>query len=217
MKLHPVFQNLRWKLLALAIAVGLWAAFVSSPELVTFVSAPLQYQNMPQDLEMSADAPERVYLEVRGLSARLRSFDPSRTAVVLNLSAVQHAGEYTFTVDGNHVDLPVGLRLERAVPGQVRLRFEHRVAAQVPVRVRLSGAPPEGYRVARQQVRPRSLTIVGPETRVKRVEYVETDPIDLARAGRETQFHVHTFIPDPQVRFVSPSAVDVVVSLERTR
>jgi YbbR domain-containing protein len=83
--------------------------------------------------------------------------------------------------------------------------------------VRFSGTPPAGYRVARQQVHPRTLTIVGPETRVKRVEYVETDPIDLARSGGETQFHVHTFIPDPQVRFVSPSAVDVLLSLERTR
>lgn len=215
MKIPPLLQNLGWKLLALGIAVVLWAAFVSSPVLVTFVSAPLQYQNMPQDLEMSADAPERVYLEVRGPSARLRSFEPSRTAVVLNLSGVQRAGEYTITVEQNHVDLPVGLKLVRAVPGQIRLRFERRLEADVPVRVRFSGPPPDGYRVASEEVRPQVLRIAGPESRVQRLEYVETDPIDLPRASGTVHFHVHTVVPDAQVRFLSPAAVDVTVSLER--
>lgn len=216
MKLPGLFQNLGWKLLAVAIAVVLWAAFISSPALVTFVSAPLQYQNMPQDLEMGGEAPERIYLEVRGPSARLRSLDPSRMAVVLNLSGVQRPGEYTFTVEQNHVDLPVGLTLVRAAPGQVRLRFERSTTANVPVHVRFSGPPPAGFRVAHQEVRPELLTIIGPESRVRQVRYVETDPIDLSHAVGNAPFHVHAFVAEPQVRFVSPPAVDVVVSLEKT-
>jgi hypothetical protein len=216
MRFPALFQNLRWKLLAVAIALMLWAAFISSPALVTFVSAPLQYQNMPQDLEMGGEAPERVYLEVRGPSSRLRSFDSSRMAVVLNLSGVQRPGEYTFTVEQNHVDLPVGLTLVRAAPGQVRLRFERSTAADVPVRVRFSSPPPAGFRVAHQEVRPQVLTIVGPESRVQQVRYVETDPIDLSHSMGKVQFHVHTFVADPQVRFKSPPVVDVVVSLEKT-
>ena len=216
MKFPALFQNLGWKLLAVAIALALWAAFISSPALVTFVSAPLQYQNMPQDLEMGSEAPERVYLEVRGPSSRLRGFDSSRMAVVLNLSSVQHPGEYTFTVEQNHVDLPVGLTLVRAAPGQVRLRFERSTAADVPVRVRFSSPPPAGFRIAHQEIQPKVLTIVGPESRVQQLKYVETDPIDLSHSMGKAQFHVHTFAADPQVRFKSPPAVDVVVSLERT-
>jgi YbbR domain-containing protein len=171
---------------------------------------------MPQDLEMGSEAPERVYLEVRGPSSRLRGFDSSRMAVVLNLSSVQHPGEYTFTVEQNHVDLPVGLTLVRAAPGQVRLRFERSTAADVPVRVRFSSPPPAGFRIAHQEIQPKVLTIVGPESRVQQLKYVETDPIDLSHSMGKAQFHVHTFAADPQVRFKSPPAVDVVVSLERT-
>lgn len=215
MILRPLFQNLGWKLLALAAAVVLWAALISSPELVTSVSAPIQYQNVPPDLEMNSDAPARVHLDIEGPAARLRNVDPSRAAVLLNLSAVQGPGEYTFSVERSRIDLPADVKLLRAVPGQVRLRFERRGTAGVPVRVRFSAPPPEGYRIGRQQVSPQTLQIVGPESRIKQVEYVETDPIDLSRVVGNAQFRAHTFVADPQVRFLSSSVVEVVISLEK--
>ena len=67
MKFPALFQNLGWKLLAVAIALMLWAAFISSPALVTFVSAPpppaatleaLDYDNATGTLTLSlAGAP----------------------------------------------------------------------------------------------------------------------------------------------------------------
>jgi YbbR domain-containing protein len=210
-----LFHNLGWKLLALALAVVLWAVFIGSPELVTSVSAQIEYQNVPPDLEMSSDAPARVHLDVEGPSARLRSVDPSQTAIILNLSAVQRPGEYTFAVERSHIDLPNDVKLLRAVPGQVRLRFERRGTAEVPVRVRFSAPPPEGYRIGRQQVRPQTLQIIGPESRIRQIGYVETDPLDLSRVVGSAQFRVHTFMPDPQVRFLSSSLVEVTISLEK--
>ncbi|MGE5570804.1 MAG: YbbR-like domain-containing protein [Rhodospirillales bacterium] len=215
--IRVLLNNIGWKLLALGIAVALWLIFVGSPELLTSVIAHIQYQNVPAGLEMSSDAPERIYLEVKGPAARMRNFDASRTAVVFDLSGVHRAGAYTFKVDpSNIVDLPAGMELVRAVPGQVRLQFEQRVSAEVPVRVRFSSPPPEGYRVVREVVNPPRLAIIGPESRVRQVGYVETDPIDLSRTVGETQFRVHTFIPDPQVRFVSSPEVEVTVGLEKT-
>jgi YbbR domain-containing protein len=216
MTLRPLFQNLQWKLLAVLIALLLWAAFVGSPELVTSVSAPIQFENMPPNLEMGADTPGRIYLEVQGPSSRLRGIEPARNAVVLNLSNVRGPGEYTFTVQQNNTDLPAGLKLMRAVPGQVRLRFEYRVAADVAVRARFSSPPPEGYRIGNQEVVPKTLRIIGPETRVKQIGYVETDPIDLSRVQGKAQIHVHAFLPDPQVRFESAPAVEVTITLEKT-
>jgi len=208
-------HNLGWKALALLVAVGLWVIFVGRPELDTSVSAPVQYQSMPADLEMSAEAPERIYLEVQGPAARLRSFDPSGAAVVFNLAGVQTPGEYTFTVERSQIDLPFGLKLVRAIPSQVRLRFERRVEVDVPVRIRFSDPPPEGYRIRRQAVVPRTLRIAGPEMRVRRIGYVETDPISLSRAVGVAQFRVHTFVVDSQVRFVSLPVVQGEVNLEK--
>ncbi len=211
-----LLNHVGWKLFALAVACALWVTFAGSPELVTSVSAPVEFQNMPQDLEMSSDTPERIYLEVRGSSSRLHGFELSHTSVVLNLASVRGPGEQTFTLDRGNIDLPYGVSLVRAIPGQLRLRFEALKNAEVPVRLRFSHPPPAGYRVSRASVEPPKVKIVGPESRVKDVGYAETDPINLANGAFRSEFRVHTFIPDPQVRLVSSPVVTVKIELEKS-
>jgi len=53
--LQLVFHNLGWKLLALAIAVVLWALVASEPELSEFATVRLEYRNLPEDLEIGSD------------------------------------------------------------------------------------------------------------------------------------------------------------------
>ena len=154
--------------------------------------------------------------EISGPAARLHEADLTNRRVVLNLESVLRPGERTFTIERRNIDLPAGLSLVRAIPAQVRIAFERSVSASVPVRVRIAVPPPEGYRVARQQALPNALRIVGPESRVRQVESVDADPIDLSRTVGKARFQVHAFVADPQVRFVSSPLVEVSVSLEKT-
>ncbi len=214
--MRKLAQTVGWPLFALASAFALWVTFVASPELVTSISVPVQYENLPTGLEIASALPERVHLEIRGPSAGIRRVDPSSAAVVVNLGAVHQPGERTFTLERHDVDLPPGVHVVRAIPGQLRLSFERRIEAQVPIRVRFAQPPPEGYRIAAEHVRPGVLKIAGPESRVRLVQSVETDPIDLSHVIGKAHFQVHTFLGDPQVRFVSPPVVEVSVTLEKT-
>jgi YbbR domain-containing protein len=185
------------------------------PGVATSVSAPVEYRNIPADLEMSSETPEEIHLEVQGPRAQLESNSLSRMAVVLDLAPVHRPGERTFTVDKGNVRLPPGVQLIRAVPAQLRLRFERRTRRDVPVRARFSGPPPAGYRILRHEILPPSLGIVGPESRVSSVVVAETDPIDLDAVVGEREFRVHTFVPDPQVRIESSPEVVVRVFMEK--
>src|ERR1019366_9726546 len=71
--LRLVFHNFWWKLLALAIAVVLWALVASEPELSTFATVRLEYRNLRDDLEISSDPVASVSLELRGPSGELRA------------------------------------------------------------------------------------------------------------------------------------------------
>ena len=64
---------------------------------------------------------------------------------------------------------------------------------------------------------PTKLRIVGPESRVKEVEYAETDAIDLTGVTGEKVFRVGAFVADPQVRFESASQVTVKVGPAKGR
>lgn len=209
-------EKVGWPLFALAAAFALWITFIASPDIVTSISLPVEFENMPSDLVCATDLPAHIAAEIKGPSARLRHADTSSAAVVLNFDQIREPGEHTFTIGRREIDLPPGVRVVRTVPAQIRLRFEWRRQARVPVKVRFSTPPPAGYRVAEQKVEPPILEIVGPESRIRQVESVETDPIDLSHVVVKQRFRVDTFVGDPQVRFVSSPVVHVSVTLEKT-
>ncbi len=209
-----LLDNLGWKLLSLGLAFLLWLTFVSTPEVATSMSAAVQLQDIPSDLEIVSMLPERVQLQIQGSAAKLGAFDLSGMAVVLSLRDVHGAGERTYTIDYHTVRLPFGVRLIRAVPGQLHLVFERRTSREVPVRVRFSRPPPHPYHVRHQEVQPPRLTILGPESRVREVEFAETDPIELPPKAGQSEFRVNAFVRDPQVRFGTPPVVRVKVTLE---
>jgi hypothetical protein len=208
-------KNLGWKFLSLALAVLLWYAIVGEPELATSVAAPILFRNIPADLEISSDVPDRIHLEVRGPSGKLRAANLADMSVVLDLASVRQPGERTFTIQQWNVSLPRGVVLSRAVPAQIRARFENSVSREVPVRTRYTAQVPAGYRIAHQQMEPPTVRIVGPESRVAHVEAVQTDPIDLSGVVGESWFEVHLYVTEPQVRLASAPTARVRVVLDR--
>lgn len=207
-------QNLGWKLFSLLVAVLLWISVASEPELSTFAGVPVEFKDMPQGLEIGAGLVESVHLEMRGPSGELRSFGDSKTAVVLDMSQVRR-GTTTFSIGPHNVKLPRGIHLIRAIPSEIRLEFEHRLARNVPVEARFTENPQPGYEVARWEVIPPALTIVGPESRVNRVRSVVTDPIRLGGIVGSEQFRINAFVDDPYVRFQTSPQVVVTVTMEK--
>lgn len=210
-------KNLGWKLLSVGLAVLLWAALVRDPELATTVSVPVMFRGMPEDLEISGELVNRVQLELRGPRTQLTPEDLADAAVVLNLGNVDRPGDRTYTIEPANVSLPNGVIFSRAVPAQIRLHFERRVARKVPVRIQISNPPPDGYRVVSQEVVPDTLAIVGPQSNVEQISFVDTDSIDLSEVYSTAEFHVNTFVADPQVRFTEPPRVIVKIRVERSK
>ena len=210
-----LFHNFGWKLGSLVMAVLLWFAIVGEPELVTTHAVPILYRNLPGDLLIGSDAQDSVRVELRGPSAKLSEASLSDLAVMLDLRNVSGPGERTFTLADSDLRLPEGVALLRAIPSQLRLRFARRITRDVPVTIRFASALPAGYRIIQQEVFPAVLRISGPEQRVDAVAGAETDAIDLSAVTKSSEFHVNTFVADPQVWLESPPLVTVRVTIDK--
>ena len=205
--------NLPWYALSLAIAIALWFFVVDQPELVTSQPAPIFFKNLPRDLEVGSDLPDRVHLELRGPAGKLTASRLADTAVVLDFASVRGPGERTFTIGRGSLNLSTGVTLLRAIPSQLRLRFDRLMSKDVPVQVRTAGT--ERLTIVRQEIQPTMLKITGPEKHVQQIDSAQTDPIDLANVANEGQFSVHAYVADPQVRFESSPVVTVKVWVTR--
>ncbi len=209
-------HNLEWKLLSLFLAVGLWFIVVREPELVTAQSVPILYKNLPKNIETGSEAPDRVHVEIRGPAGKLTPASLANTAVLIDLSSVESPGERTFTVAESSLHLPSGVTFMRAVPAQLRLRFEETLSKDVPIQVRIGTPPPEGYRLVQQEINPPRVRIAGPESRVRPIETAQTDPVDLSGVLGRTELRVHAYVTDPQVRFEGSAMVAVKLIVEKT-
>jgi hypothetical protein len=210
-------ENIGWKLLSLAVAALLWYAVVGEPRYVASVSAPLEFSNVPRDLEISSEKPDTISLELEGPAGQLEQQDLAGVIMVLDLGSIVKPCEQAFTLGAGSARLPSGVRLIRAVPSQIRLRFEERLAREVPVRVHFTGTGSDAREGRARSVAPSKLRIVGPESRVREVEYAETDAIDLTGVTGEKEFRVGAFVADPQVRFEAASQVKVKVGPAKGR
>lgn len=209
-------RNLGWKLLSLAIAVTLWISIAREPEVATSVSVPVEFRNPPDNLDIEGNLPDRVRIEVRGPSGRLTRDDLSTVAVVLDLSDAA-PGERTYSIRGRNLNLPAGVTFDKADPSQITLRFEGLIVQDEPVQPVYLNLP-DGYQVANAQLNPSVVRIRGSQKRVRSIQEIRTDPINLGGVNGEKTFHTHLNIGDPQVRLISaPSDITVQVTLTKTK
>lgn len=207
-------KNMGWRLASLAIAYVIWINVATEPEMATMVSAPVQYRDAGNNLEISSDLVNRVELETRGPSGLLRNLSNSRTVVILDFSDVKDPGQRTFTITRDSTNLPQGVELLRATPAQIRLTFERRKEKTVPVHVRFLGSLPGGLKMSGFQVDPPTKVIFGPVSQVDRVSAVETDSIDLSSINlADPSIRVAVFNPEPKVRFLKDPEVNVKITL----
>jgi YbbR domain-containing protein len=210
-----VFRNTGWKLLSLGLAMLIWIAIYREDVILSVLASPVQFKNAPADLEISSEVVETVDIETRGPAGLLRNLSEKRVAVVLDFSNVHDPGERTFTIDRRNTNLPRGVDLVRIIPSQLRFNFEKRIDRKVTVDPQVSGTLPRGLHLVATRANPPELTITGPESKVRSVSALRTDPVNLNGISEDRNVRVTAFLPGSQLRFKDKPDVIVKVSVAR--
>ena len=209
-----VFANFGYKVVSLALAVGLWWAISHDPVAAVGLTVPIEFHNIPSNLEISSLNIPEAQVRVRGPERLIHELRPQEVHVEVDLAGVK-PGERTFDLTAQQVRQPRDLQVVQIVPSQVRLSFDIGLARQVEVRPRVIGTFAAGYRVAKLLADPATVSITGPKQRVEAVEAATTDPVDASGTMERGTFVVNAFVSDPLVQIVRPAPVRVTVLMEK--
>ena len=209
-----VFAHFGYKVISLALAIGLWWAVSHDPVAEVEVTVPIEFHRIPTNLEISAVNIPEAQVRVRGPERVIHEMRPQEVHVEVDLAGVK-PGERTFDLTSQHVVLPRDVEVVQVVPSQVRLSFDIGASKQVPVRPRVIGTFAPGFRIAKVSAEPAEVTIGGPKQRVEAVEAATTDPVDVSGNMDRGMFVTNAFVPDPLVQIVRPMPVRVTVVMER--
>jgi len=208
-----IFGNLRYKLLAVVIAVFLWVVARGSSSVERGFDIPVVLQGVPDDLVVVDQGADVVNVRLLGSRSALRNFDPERLEYPLEISEAK-PGQADFEVDLSRFDLPRGARVVSRSPSRIELSLERRIARTVKVKPDVEGTPAEGYRVGRIATDPPRVRITGARSEVLRLSEVATETIDVTGATGPVEREVRISAGPGHVWAESPRTVKVKVAVE---
>ncbi len=206
------FQDLRYKLLALGIALLLWVVASGTSSVERGFDVPIAFQGVPDDLVIVDKSTDEVNLRVSGSRAALRGVSPGAMEYRLDVSGAKQ-GMADYEVDVSQFDLPRGAKIVSRSPSSVMVKFERRGSKVVRVRPDLEGEPEAGFQVAGVSVEPDRVRITGARSEVMRLNEVITETINLAGAKETLERQVRLPLGPRNLWMEDPSPVRVRVEI----
>lgn len=183
-----LFENLLLKVLSIVASLALFSLVRGAEDaqrsLFVDVVAVLP-DTGGGDRILLSDIPDRVRVTLRGSRALLSSIRPDDIpAIQVTLDDTQAR---LFYFDPERVEIPAGVEITQIAPTTIPLQWADRAQRTLPVQPTIDGLPGAGLMLAGEpQVRPATVTVVGPAPEISPLDHITTDPITITgmEAGR---------------------------------
>lgn len=206
------FRHLGLKFLSVALAALIWLLVSGEQIAERALRIPLEFTNLPAQLEQVGDTPNLVDVRVRGSSGALSRVAAGELAAVLDLRSAR-PGQRLFHLTGADVRVPFGVEVVQIAPSNLFIMFEASATRVVPVVPALEGEPRDGYVVGTVAANPATVEVIGAASAVGRLTQAITEPVSVADASAPVTETVNIGVSDPSVRLQSPASTRVTVQV----
>jgi YbbR domain-containing protein len=211
MAYHP-FRHLGLKILSIALAGALWLTVGDQRAVERTMRVPLEYHNLPTNLELMNSPPDTVEVRLRGPSGTVGRLLPGEVVAVLDLTSAR-AGSRLFHMLADEVRVPYGVGVSQVTPASVPLMFEPSATRTVPVVPVTDGNPAPGYRIGRILSSPEQVAVVGPTSHIVGVTSATTEPVSVANVTTNVVDRVVIGVSNELVRLQQPQSATVSVEI----
>lgn len=210
------FEDFGLKLLALLLAMLLFAVSRQPVSDIRLVGVPLEFRDLKPGLEISGDVEQTVSVRLRGPRDAVRSLTPNQLSVVADLST-KEPGERVIQLKPDDVSRPDNIEVTRIDPSSIGIRIEPTMRKHVAVEPRLLGSPASGFEVYDVSLAPQTVELEGARAEVEEVDRVPTETVRLD--GRAQSFETLADVEPPShsVRVLTPGPVRIAVTVGERR
>jgi YbbR domain-containing protein len=206
------FRNFWLKFLSISIATLLWLVVAGDRVVERALRVPVEFQNLPQGLEIVGDPPETVDVRLRASSGTLARLGTGELAAVIDLRNAR-PGQRLFHLTPANIKGPYGVEVVQVAPATLPIGFENAAVRVVQIRPSVEGRPAPGYEVGAVTSVPATVEIIGPESSLRGLDEAMTEPISVADATRPIREVVTVGVADPRVRLRTPQTAEVTVHI----
>src|SRR5436190_16067263 len=203
-------HHLGLKFVSIALAALIWIAVAGEQTVERSLRIPLEFTNLPAQLEMVGEPPTVVDVRVRGSSGALNRIAAGELVAVLDLRAAR-AGQRLFHLGGEDVRSPFGVDVVQVNPSTVPMMFESSGSKTVPVVPTVEGEPADGFAVGTVTAEPSTVEVLGPVSVLSRLTQAITEPVTVTGASAPVTEMVNIGVADTSLRLRTPQTARVAV------
>ncbi len=211
-----ITTNLVPKIGALVLSLGLWGFIAGQQRTEMFFTIPLEYRNLPPNVEISGELINRIEVGLRGPRGVVTNVSADKIRAHIDLSQTNRGLNY-IRLSPENISVPLGTEVTKINPETIRLRLEEVKTRSIQVKAQLVGRLPKPLRLKSVWVEPPFVVLQGPESLLKKVKEVFTEPVDLSFIDRDTRIPVTIDVNFPQIRLAAnqPAQVRVEIKVEK--
>lgn len=204
------FDHIGLKIISVALAVLIWLLVSGEQIAERALRIPLEFTNLPTQLEIVGETPDDVDVRVRGSSGALARMSPGELVAVLDLRSAR-PGRRLFHLTGADVRAPFGIDVVQVGPSSMSMAFEASASKVVRVVPEIDGSPAPGFAIGTVTAEPATVEIVGPASVVKGLDEAITEPVSVEGTSTTVVEMVTVGVADPDVRLREPVNARVTV------
>ena len=195
-------HHLGLKFVSIALAALLWIAVAGEQTVERSLRIPLEFTNLPSQLEVVGEPPTVVDVRVRGSSGALNRIAAGELVAVLDLRLAR----------AGHVRTPFGVEVVQLNPSTISMGFERSGSKVIPVVPTVDGDPADGFVVGTVTAQPSTVEVLGPVSVLSRLTQAITEPVAVNGVSAPVTEMVNIGVADPAVRLRTPAPVEWSVS-----
>ncbi len=211
--LQDIFiKDWKIKLICILFAFILWSYIHISKINATDIRVPIEYKNIPDNIEFASKPISFATIRIRGKKEDLK-FPTSNLKAEVTLSDAK-IGSFEYEVDFDSRQLPEKVEVTRI--SKVQLSFEKIIQKNLWVKANIKGEASEGFKQGRIIVLPKKVLLKGPKSRLDKLREIFTKEIDISGAEKDVQEYVELAIPYSKISPVRNNKVLVEIKIFET-
>lgn len=189
------------RFLSLSVALLIWMYVVSSAEIEVTKNIPINIE-VPEKYAIANRWDQEVQYRIKGPGLFVRKFLEKNLSMQFKQSDYYQKGRvnYKLVFDRSKVKLPLGVELVDIQPRVLNLALEKSMTKLVKVKI----IEPEGFREKNQiesmVVDPKAISVTGPRSVVRNLDFIETPVLDSKKLNPEKNFVLSIKSQDPRIK-----------------
>ena len=210
------FRHIGLKVVSIGLAALLWLVVAGEQIVERALRIPLEFVNLPPQLEVVGYPPNVVDVRVRGSSGALSRVAAGELVAVVDLRSARE-GPRLFPLASADVRAPFGVDVVQVTPSTVSMTFEQSARKLVPVVPEVEGEPAPGFETGTVAAEPAAVEVIGPTSALAGLTSAITETVSVTGASGPVVEMVNVGVTDPAVRLASSQAVRVTVNVTPAR